>query len=139
MNFSEKLYQLRMNKGYSQENVADALHVSRQAVSKWESGVLPDTDKIIQLSELFGVSTDFLLKNTSVDQTDDALGNTIFRLLGSAQDMDMISKNLISIMKDGKIDEQEMKEMSSIMDSLDDLVETIQELKMLLEDKRKQP
>lgn len=63
MDIGEKIQKLRREKGLSQEALAEALGVSRQSVSKWESGaVLPDTDKIIAMSELFGISTDFLLK-----------------------------------------------------------------------------
>ena len=74
MNLSEKIISLRKEKGLSQEAFAEALGVSRQSVSKWESGAaLPDTDKIIAMSELFGVSTDFLLKsNHSDDNSADA-------------------------------------------------------------------
>ena len=67
MTISEKISNLRKEKGLSQEAFAEALGVSRQSVSKWESGsALPDTDKIIAMSELFGVSTDYLLKNDTV-------------------------------------------------------------------------
>ena len=63
MNLNEKIINLRKEKGLSQEALAEALDVSRQSVSKWESGAsLPDTDKIIAMSELFGVTTDYLLK-----------------------------------------------------------------------------
>lgn len=62
MTFGEKIQILRRQKGLSQEQLADELLVSRQAVSKWElDSSLPDTAKIIQLSKLFGVSTDYLL------------------------------------------------------------------------------
>lgn len=64
MNISEKILKLRKEKGLSQEAFAEKLGVSRQSVSKWESsGSLPDIDKIIAMSELFGVSTDYLLKD----------------------------------------------------------------------------
>jgi transcriptional regulator with XRE-family HTH domain len=64
MCFAEKLQKLRKAKGMSQENLADEIGVSRQAVSKWELGVsLPDMDKIIVLSDLFGVSVDYLVKD----------------------------------------------------------------------------
>ena len=67
MTISEKITSLRKEKNLSQEAFAEALGVSRQSVSKWESGsALPDTDKIVAMSELFGVSTDYLLKNDSV-------------------------------------------------------------------------
>lgn len=64
MAFGEKLQQLRSRKGLSQEQLADILGVSRQAVSKWERNeTLPETEKIIRISEAFGVSIDYLLKD----------------------------------------------------------------------------
>ena len=64
MNLSEKIMMLRKKEGWSQEELANHLQISRQAVSKWESGQsMPDTDKIIQLSQLFHVTTDYLLLN----------------------------------------------------------------------------
>ncbi len=64
MSIADKIIKLRKENGLSQEAFAEALGVSRQSVSKWESGsALPDTDKIIAMSELFRVSTDYLLKN----------------------------------------------------------------------------
>jgi transcriptional regulator with XRE-family HTH domain len=65
MKFEEKLQTLRKSKGMSQENLADVIGVSRQAVSKWELGVsLPDMDKLIALSALFNVSIDYLVKES---------------------------------------------------------------------------
>lgn len=64
MNISEKISSLRKEKGISQEALAEALGVSRQSVSKWESGdVLPDSDKIVSMSSFFDVTTDYLLKD----------------------------------------------------------------------------
>lgn len=64
MIFAEKLYQLRRQKGMSQEELADRLEVSRQAVSRWEMGAtLPDAKNLIQLSGIFDVSIDYLLKD----------------------------------------------------------------------------
>ncbi len=64
MILSDKIIKLRKKKGWSQEELADMMGVSRQAVSKWESAqAVPDIDKILKLSELFGVTTDFLLKD----------------------------------------------------------------------------
>ena len=63
MILAEKIALLRRQNGWSQEELADQLNVSRQAVSKWEGGTsIPDLDKILKLSALFEVSTDYLLK-----------------------------------------------------------------------------
>lgn len=64
MEFSEKLMTLRRREGLSQEQLADRLGVTRQSVSKWESGTaMPELVKLIALSGLFGVSVDYLVKN----------------------------------------------------------------------------
>ena len=63
MKLAEKIQDLRKKNGLSQEQLADNLGVSRQAISKWESEQsTPDIDKIVLLSETFHVSTDYLLK-----------------------------------------------------------------------------
>ena len=62
MTFSEKLLRLRKGAGLSQEELAEKLGVSRQAVSRWESGAaLPDAPNLLGLSRLFGISIDYLL------------------------------------------------------------------------------
>ena len=62
MNLSEKIMLLRKKQGWSQEELANRLNISRQSISKWESGQSqPDIDKIILLSQLFQVTTDYLL------------------------------------------------------------------------------
>ncbi len=64
MNLSEKIMKHRKKKGWSQEELSEQLNISRQSVSKWESGAsVPDLDKILRLSEIFKVSTDYLLKD----------------------------------------------------------------------------
>ena len=72
MNFSENLQSLRKSSGISQEQLAERLGVSRQAVSKWETdGGYPETDKIIQLCDMFGVTMDELIKGRiSVDKAE---------------------------------------------------------------------
>ena len=66
---SEKLYQLRKNSGLSQEQLAEQLNVSRQAISKWESGTaVPESEKLITISNYFGVSVDYLLKDDEEDK-----------------------------------------------------------------------
>lgn len=64
MELKEKLVILRKEKGLTQLSVAEKLDVSRQAVSRWESGVaLPSTDNLKSLSTLYGVSVDYLLNS----------------------------------------------------------------------------
>ena len=64
MILADKIIRLRKKNGWSQEELADKMSVSRQAVSKWESAQsIPDLEKILQLSALFGVTTDYLLKD----------------------------------------------------------------------------
>lgn len=67
MEFREKLVQLRKEKGLSQMQVAEALDVSRQAISKWEVGdAEPSTANLIALAALYGVSLDYLVGNSNV-------------------------------------------------------------------------
>ena len=62
MEFNNRLYQLRKQKGLSQEELANRLNVSRQTVSKWEVGdSTPDMEKLVAISDLFDVSLDMLI------------------------------------------------------------------------------
>ncbi|MDE6952219.1 MAG: helix-turn-helix domain-containing protein [Erysipelotrichales bacterium] len=73
MNFGIKLQQLRKEKGLSQEALAEKLNVSRQAVSKWETGDgYPEMDKIILISDLFQVSIDYLMRDNQEHHVEDA-------------------------------------------------------------------
>jgi transcriptional regulator with XRE-family HTH domain len=131
MHFSEKITLLRNNAGYSQELLAEKLNISRQSVSKWELGItLPDTEKIIAISDLFNVSIDFLLKESSVAHNSDDLDRVVFKFLGSAQEIDSISKSLIDIMQDGVIDQKEQGQMTEIISTLDNLTRIINEIKL---------
>lgn len=63
MEFNNKLYELRKQKGLSQEELANRLNVSRQTISKWEVGEsTPDMEKLVAISDLFEVSLDELVK-----------------------------------------------------------------------------
>lgn len=67
MSLNEKILHLRKSSGMSQEQLAEKMNVSRQAISKWEVGESnPDTDKIVILSKIFNVSTDYLLVDNFV-------------------------------------------------------------------------
>ena len=69
MILAEKIVKLRKEQGWSQEELAVRLNVSRQSVSKWESmASMPDLDKILNMSELFGVNTDYLLKDEAPER-----------------------------------------------------------------------
>lgn len=80
MTFGEKLKGLRKEKGYSQEEMAGLLEVSRQAVSKWESDRgIPEIDKLLQISNMFGVTLDYLLKSESLDGNNQSGGYYVSR------------------------------------------------------------
>ena len=69
MILADKIITLRKKNGLSQEELAEKMNVSRQSVSKWESAQsVPDLNKVIMLSEIFGVSTDYLLKDRSEER-----------------------------------------------------------------------
>lgn len=71
MALSEKLYMLRKKSGLSQEQLAEQLNVSRQAISKWESGASsPESDKLIAISNYFNVSLDYLMKEGNEQSKD---------------------------------------------------------------------
>lgn len=75
MTIDEKIAKARREKRLTQEELADRLGVSRQAVSKWESGAaLPETDKLARLSGLLGVSCDYLLCDDAAEEQKNASG-----------------------------------------------------------------
>ena len=70
MDIGTKIKELRTERGLSQEQMAEQLCVSRQAVTKWETGVgIPDVENLVAISRLFGISTDELLLNTAGQET----------------------------------------------------------------------
>ena len=72
MILADKIIELRKKNGWSQEELAEQLGVSRQSISKWEGAQsVPDMARIVRLSELFGVSTDYLLKD-NIERTEPA-------------------------------------------------------------------
>lgn len=89
MNIGDRIQSLRKTKGLSQEQLAEKIGVSRQAVSKWESEQsIPDLDKVIIISEFFDVTTDYLLKGIENEkQTEDKKPNAnIFMIVATALD-----------------------------------------------------
>lgn len=72
MTIADRIQSLRKSKGMSQEELADKVGVSRQSVSKWESEqASPDLDKIVIMSDIFEVTTDYLLKGIEPVNSDD--------------------------------------------------------------------
>ena len=75
MALSEKLYELRKKDGLSQEQLAEQLGVSRQAVSKWESGkAIPESDTLVSISKHFKVSLDYLMKEDDSAVSEPVIG-----------------------------------------------------------------
>ena len=69
MTLGERIYKLRTGKEMSQGDLADALEVSRQSISKWETnGSVPDLDKLVKMSAIFGLSLDELVTGKETEQ-----------------------------------------------------------------------
>ncbi|MBD5527493.1 MAG: helix-turn-helix transcriptional regulator [Lachnospiraceae bacterium] len=135
MSFSEKIYALRTQAGMSQASFAEKLQVSRQTVSKWELGTsYPEIEKLLAISNLFHVTTDYLLKDQSDSQEDVKMDRLVLQFLGYAQDMDGISKELVNIMRDGIIDDEEKVRMNDIVKTLNEVARMIEEIKLALRD-----
>ena len=94
MILGEKIARLRRKNGWSQEELADKMEVSRQAVSKWESSqTTPDLERILRLSSLFGVTIDYLLKDGAAPEIPraEAEEETQIRLISLADAADYLS------------------------------------------------
>lgn len=94
MILGEKIAQLRRKNGWSQEELADKMGVSRQAVSKWESNqTTPDLERILRLSSLFGVTIDYLLKDDAAPEIPraEAEEETQIRLISLADAADYLT------------------------------------------------
>ena len=77
MNLPDKIIKLRKENGWSQEELAEKLDVSRQAISRWENGTaLPDAQNVLQISKLFHVTTDYLLNDDYESDSDIPLVRT---------------------------------------------------------------
>lgn len=99
MEFSEKLITLRKGRDLTQEQLAEQLNVSRQSISKWESGqVIPEVEKIVELSKVFNVTLDYLLKPSEIDELSvkaDMLEQQQKQLLNREQTRIKILKNIV--------------------------------------------
>lgn len=130
---ANKICLLRTQAQMTQLTLAEKLDVSRQTVSKWELGTAqPELDKLVALSELFHVSTDYLLKGPMTAEPDVSLDRLVLRFLGYARDIDDISSDLVSIMRDGVIDKSEALRMNEIIVQLNAVSSMIEELRYCL-------
>ena len=95
----ENLKVLRLKKGMSQEELAVRIHVVRQTVSKWEKGqVIPEVEKIVELSKVFDVTVDYLLKPSEIDELSvktEILEQQQKQMLVREQKRTQISKNIM--------------------------------------------
>ncbi len=133
MEIAKKICMLRNQMNLSQADLADRLQVSRQTVSKWETDVShPDITKLIALSDLFNVSIDYLVREDETVQQSANLDRLVLRFLGSAQDMEKISSELVDIMRDGIIDADERTRMLTIVDKLNAVSHMIEVIKKAL-------
>lgn len=93
MNIGEKLFELRKSKQLSQEAVAEKLNVTRQTISKWETNQsTPDFDKIIPLCELYGISSDELLRG-EINETERNTGDDNIKFEVENVDVNNITRN----------------------------------------------
>lgn len=78
MNLQDKLVQLRKKNGMSQLELAEALNVSRQAISKWELGTaIPALENLVSISKLYGVSVDYLVNDEATSDFDTPAVKTV--------------------------------------------------------------
>lgn len=134
MSFAEKIYLIRTKNKLSQEEMASKFNVSRQTVSKWESGMsYPEIDKLISISEMFDVSIDYLLKdNANRKDMGERIEKIIFQFLASSQGMGRVSEQLIDIMRDGIITDEERLQLENITYVLDEAAQTIENVKKII-------
>ena len=102
MKLYERLYELRRKAGITQSDAAEALDVSRQTISKWETGIAaPGRDKLLTISKLYGVSLDDLLENPAPPVTEQEKkkkkGNTMTLLKASAAAIVIMAAILIGV------------------------------------------
>ncbi len=98
MILADKIMCLRKQRGWSQEELANRVNVSRQSVSKWESdSSVPEMDKIVQMSSIFNVSTDYLLKDDMTEDNtviDDEMVNITKKVAWKQEDVDSYIEHL---------------------------------------------
>ena len=98
MTFGEKLLKLRKSKRISQEQLACQIGVSRQAISKWETGMaIPDTENVLRIGQVFNVPTEYLLNDDIENEQDIPIVNETYSVLHKCFKIKVISIILIFI------------------------------------------
>lgn len=98
MKFHEKLHNLRKNAGITQVELAERLMVSRQAISKWETGnAIPDLENIISICDLFDVSLDYLVRDTHIVETEEIVQNTTKKRVQQEYKKTIFKKKIVLI------------------------------------------
>ena len=104
MEFNNKLYELRKQKGFSQEELAGRLNVSRQTISKWEIGEsTPDMEKLIAISDLFEVSLDELVKGEKAESRETSEQTSKSELYSDIKENVLTEENKVKAKKGLKI------------------------------------
>ncbi len=104
MKFNNKLYELRKQKGFSQEELAGRLNVSRQTISKWEIGEsTPDMEKLIAISDLFEVSLDELVKGEKAESRETSEQTSKSELYSDIKENVLTEENKVKAKKGLKI------------------------------------
>ena len=100
MILADKIVSLRKKAGWSQEELAEQLGVTRQSVSKWEGAQsVPDMDKVVQMSRLFGVTTDYLLKDELEEQAAVLVEESPLRRVTMGQAADYLARRKVAAPK----------------------------------------
>ena len=105
MTFSSKLQKLRKDNNLSQEQLASELCVSRQAISKWELGTLPDINNLVKISNFFDCSLDYLMNDDKEDQFEEEFSNEQNKIENNENNVVITFKNVANYTMDFEADE----------------------------------
>lgn len=102
MNIGQKIYNLRIQNGYSENELAEKLGVSSEVISQWENGVTPELSQIIELSNLLNVSTDYLLKEDVDDDISQELETSVVEKVQIELDAQGVLEDIHEVIEEPK-------------------------------------